>query len=168
MLPLVFVNTQYKIPQSVLVVIYTPQLDVLLIERADRPGFWQSVTGSRNSLDEPLEQTAIREVFEETGFQIVDTQEIDRSKHQVLKQYLSDWNKQNVFKIFSVWRKRFAPGVTENTEHVYGLMVPEKYPPVLAPKEHLNWQWLPYKDAAEKCFSYTNRDAILELPQRKR
>lgn len=58
---------QYKIPQSVLVVIYTPALDVLLIERADAPGFWQSVTGSKDRLDEAWEETATREVMEETG-----------------------------------------------------------------------------------------------------
>ena len=56
-----------KIPESVLVVIYTPALDVLLIERADAPGFWQSVTGSKDAVDEPLASTAMREVAEETG-----------------------------------------------------------------------------------------------------
>ncbi|MBS7405294.1 MAG: dihydroneopterin triphosphate diphosphatase [Oxalobacter sp.] len=158
-------NVTYKIPQSVLVVIYTKELDVLLIERADRPGFWQSVTGSRDSLSEPLEQTAVREVFEETGIRIVTT-EPHPERHEVSFDCLCDWKTENVFEIFSVWRHRFAPGVTENTEHVYGLLVPEKFPVVLAPKEHLNAVWLPYREAAAKCFSYTNRDAILQLPDR--
>ena len=154
----------YKIPQSVLVVIYTKELDVLLIERADRPGFWQSVTGSRDSLSEPLVRTAIREVFEETGIRVVN--KVARpEKHEVSIACLEDWKTENVFEIFCVWRHRFAPGVTENTEHVFSLLVPEKYPVVLAPKEHLNSAWLPYREAAEKCFSYTNRNAILELPQ---
>lgn len=155
----------YKIPQSVLVVIYTKELDVLLIERADRPGFWQSVTGSRDSLSESLAQTAVREVFEETGIRIVET-EPEPGNHEVSINCLEDWKIENVFEIFSVWRHRFAPGVTENTEHVFGLLVPEKFPVVLAPKEHLDSVWLPYREAAEKCFSYTNKDAILQLPQR--
>lgn len=154
----------YKIPESVLVVIYTRELDVLLIERADRPGFWQSVTGSRDSLSEPLKQTAVREVFEETGIKIVESVQ-NRDDHEVSVEYLEDWKIENVFEIFSVWRHRFAPGVTENTEHVFGLQIPEKFPVVLAPREHLNSIWLPYKEAAEKCFSHTNKDAILHLPE---
>lgn len=154
----------YKIPESVLVVIYTRELEVLLIERADRPGFWQSVTGSRDSLSEPLEQTAVREVFEETGIKIVESVQ-NRDDHEVSVEHLQDWKIENVFEIFSVWRHRFAPGVTENTEHVFGLQIPEKFPVVLAPREHLNSIWLPYKEAAEKCFSHTNKDAILRLPE---
>lgn len=154
----------YKIPESVLVVIYTKELDVLLIERADRPGFWQSVTGSRDSLSEPLKQTAVREVFEETGIKIVESVQ-NRDDHEVSVEHLEDWKIENVFEIFSVWRHRFAPGVTENTEHVFGLQIPEKFPIVLAPREHLNSIWLPYKEAAKKCFSHTNKDAILRLPE---
>ncbi len=154
----------YKIPESVLVVIYTRELEVLLIERADRPGFWQSVTGSRDSLSEPLKQTAVREVFEETGIKIVESVQ-NRDDHEVSVEHLEDWKIENVFEIFSVWRHRFAPGVTENTEHVFGLQIPEKFPVVLAPREHLNSIWLPYKEAAEKCFSHTNKDAILRLPE---
>lgn len=141
--------------------------DVLLIERADRPGFWQSVTGSRDSLSEPLEQTAVREVFEETGIKVVQSVQ-SVSDHEVSFDCLEDWKIDNVFEIFSVWRHRFAPGVTENTEHVFGLQVPEKFPVVLAPREHLNSIWLPYREAAEKCFSHTNKDAILCLPEHVR
>ena len=158
-------NTTYKIPQSILAVIYTKELDVLLIERADRPGFWQSVTGSRESLAEALEQTAIREVFEETGITVVDTvTDTNPAKRQVARRYLSDWKIEHDFEIFSVWRHRFAPGVTTNTEHVFGLQVPTRFDIVLDPREHLNWQWLPWKEAAEKCFSWTNREAIEQLP----
>ena len=166
-LPCFVLNVTYKIPQSVLVVIYTKELDVLLIERADRPGFWQSVTGSRDSLSEPLVRTAIREVFEETGIRIVEKMPRPEN-HEVSAACLEDWKIENVFEIFSVWRHRFAPGVTENTEHVFGLQVPEKFPVVLAPREHLDSIWLPYREAAEKCFSYTNRDAILQLPRQLR
>lgn len=159
-------NISYKIPQSILAVIYTKELDVLLIERADHPGFWQSVTGSRDSLAEKLEQTAIREIFEETGIRIVDTvTDPAPTKRQVARRYLADWKIEHDFEIFSVWRHRFAPGVTTNTEHVFGLQVPIRFDVVLEPKEHLNAIWLPWKEAAAKCFSWTNKEAINLLPE---
>ncbi len=158
-------NITYKIPQSILAVIYTKDLDVLLIERADHPGFWQSVTGSRDSLTEKLEQTAIREIFEETGILIVDTvTDFSPEKRQVSRRYLTDWHIEHDFEIFSIWRHRFAPGVTTNTEHVFGLQVPTRFNVILSPKEHLNAIWLPWKEAAQKCFSWTNREAIEQLP----
>jgi dihydroneopterin triphosphate diphosphatase len=141
-----------KIPISTLVVIYTPALDVLLLERADRPGFWQSVTGSQEP-GEALAQTAAREVMEETG--------IDAARFA-----LEDWNLQNVFEIYPVWRARYGPGVTHNTEHVFGLRVPERLAVRLEPREHLAAQWLPWREAAERVFSWTNRKAILALPGR--
>jgi dATP pyrophosphohydrolase len=142
----------FKIPESVLVVIYTPQRDVLLIERADHPGFWQSVTGSRDSPDEPLLQTAQREVMEETGITAPSVQ-------------WRDWGLSNVYEIYPVWRHRYAPGVTHNTEHVFGLCVPERCAVTLNPREHTAWQWLPCHAAAERCFSPSNAEAILLLPQ---
>jgi dihydroneopterin triphosphate diphosphatase len=144
-----------KIPRSVLVVIHTPQLDVLLIERADRPGYWQSVTGSLDTEDEPLAATARREVLEETG---IDVERIGGD--------LRDWQQANVYEIFPTWRHRYAAGVTHNTEHVFGLTVPAGTPVVLAPREHLQFQWLPWRDAAARCFSPSNAQAILQLPQR--
>ena len=142
----------FKIPVSTLVVIYTPQLDVLLLERADHPGFWQSVTGSQDP-GESLAQTAIREVAEETG--------IDATRYD-----LADWNLQNLFEIYPVWRPRYAPGVTHNTEHVFGLRVPGRLPVRVEPREHLAAQWLPWREAAERVFSWSNRKAILTLPER--
>jgi dATP pyrophosphohydrolase len=144
----------YKIPVSTLVVIHTPALEVLLLERADHPGFWQSVTGSQHE-GEQLRDTAIREVGEETG--------IDATRHK-----LEEWNLQNVFEIYPVWRHRFAPGVTHNTEHVFGLEVPGPLPVKVAPREHLAAVWLPWDEAAERVFSWSNRKALLMLPQRKR
>jgi len=143
----------HKIPVSALVVIHTPGLDVLLLERADHPGFWQSVTGSQNE-GEALRDTAIREVGEETG--------IDARAHR-----LEDWNVQNVYEIYPVWRHRYAPGVTHNTEHVFGLEVPEGTPVRVAPREHLAAHWVPWEQAAERVFSWSNRKAILMLPQRR-
>jgi dATP pyrophosphohydrolase len=148
------VPAEWKIPVSTLVVIHTPALEVLLLERADHPGFWQSVTGSQHE-GEALRDTAIREVGEETGF--------DARKYP-----LEAWNLQNVFEIYPVWRHRFAPGVTHNTEHVFGLEVPGKLPVRVAPREHLAAQWLPWDEAAERVFSWSNRKAILMLPERKR
>ncbi len=144
---------RYKIPISVLVVIHTSALDVLLMERAPWPGYWQSVTGSVDREDEPLVETAAREVLEETG--------IDAQRHRLLA-----WDIQNRFEIYELWQSRFAPGVTHNTEHVFGLTIPGPVPVRLASQEHSQYLWLPWKEAAEKCFSWSNRDAILMLPDR--
>jgi dihydroneopterin triphosphate diphosphatase len=145
----------FKIPVSVLVVVHTPALEVLLLERASRPGFWQSVTGSIDREDEPLDATAVREVREETG--------IDAAGFP-----LGRWDVVNTFEIYPQWRHRYGPGVTRNTEHVFSLEVPGRLPVTLAPDEHLAYLWLPWREAAEKCFSWSNRDAILALPQRAR
>lgn len=147
----------YKIPESVLVVIHTADLQVLLIERADRPGFWQSVTGSKDALDEPLVETAVREVFEETGIRI--------GSDRVPQACLRDWQLSNVYEIYPVWRHRYAPGVTRNTEHVFGLQVPRDIAITLAPREHLQHRWLPWREAADLCFSPSNAEAILQLPR---
>jgi dATP pyrophosphohydrolase len=146
-----------KIPQSVLVVIHTPDLQVLLIERADKPGFWQSVTGSKDRLDEPLADTCVREVEEETGIAIGST--------AVPREALRDWGLRNVYEIYPVWRHRYAPGVTHNTEHVFGLTVAAGTPVRLNPREHLRYAWHPWREAADRCFSPSNAEAILQLPR---
>lgn len=143
----------FKIPRSVLVVIHTPALDVLLIERADHPGYWQSVTGSLDRTDESWFEAARREVLEETG--------IDAAVHR-----LSDWHMENVYDIYPEWLWRYAPGVTRNTEHVLGLLVPAHVPVRLSPREHLAHVWLPWREAAERCFSPSNAAAILRLPEK--
>ena len=145
--------TQYKIPESVLVVIHTAALEVLLIERADRVGFWQSVTGSKDSLTESLRFTAVREVAEETGI-------------HAAPDGLLDWQLSNVYEIYPIWRHRYAPGVTRNAEHVFSLEVARTTPIVLAPREHSAWCWMPWQDAATRCFSASNAEAILQLPER--
>jgi dATP pyrophosphohydrolase len=147
----------FKIPESVLVVIYTSALDVLLIERADQPGFWQSVTGSKDAVDEPLVETAVREVFEETGIAIGST--------TLPLNNLRDWRLSNVYDIYPVWQHRYAPGVTRNTEHVFGLQVPRDIAVTLSPREHLRHAWLPWREAADRCFSPSNAEAILQLPR---
>lgn len=141
---------QYKIPVSVLVVIHTTDLQVLLLERADRAGFWQSVTGSLDPHEVSPAQTAQREVFEETG--------LDASLFA-----LRDWQKQNQYEIYAHWRSRYAPGVTHNTEHVFSLCLPAPQPVKLAPREHLQYCWLPWREAADKVFSWSNAEAIREL-----
>jgi dATP pyrophosphohydrolase len=143
----------YKVPVSALVVIYTPSLEVLLLERADHPGFWQSVTGSQDE-GESLAETAAREVREETG--------IDAGAYP-----LTPWKLLNVYEIYPVWRHRYAPGVTHNTEHVFGLRVPAPLPVTIAPREHLASAWLPWQQAAARVFSWSNRSAILKLPERQ-
>lgn len=147
----------FKIPQSVLVVIYTPSLEVLLIKRADVADFWQSVTGSKDDLEETFEQTARREVFEETG--------IECRAGSMLGKHLQDWALENVYEIYPRWRHRYAPGVQFNREHLFGLEVPRGTPVRLSPLEHTAYQWLPYQDAAHICFSPSNAEACLMLPR---
>lgn len=142
----------YKRPVSVLVVIHTPDLQVLLLERASHAGYWQSVTGSQEE-GESLIETAQREIAEETGIVAPEGK-------------LKDWQATNIFEIFAEWRFRYAPGITHNTEHVFSLEVPREQPIRVAPDEHLAYQWCPWREAAEKCFSWTNRDAILMLPEK--
>ena len=142
----------FKIPESVLVVIHTSQLDVLLIERADSPGFWQSVTGSKDALNEAILDTAMREVLEETGIAAKANEFVD-------------WSVSNIYEIYPAWRSRYAPGVTRNTEHVFSLCVPAGASVQLNPREHTDYRWLPNLDAADLCFSPSNAEAILLLPQ---
>jgi len=143
----------FKTPVSVLVVIYTNDLQVLLIERADKAGFWQSVTGSVEDQDASLRDTAIREVFEETG---LDTNQYN----------LTDWRASNVYEIYEHWRYRYAPGITQNTEHLFGLELPYTMPVKLAPDEHVSYEWVDWREAAKRVFSWTNVDALKRLGQR--
>ena len=144
----------YKIPVSALIVVYDQSLHVLLLERADFPAHWQSVTGSQDPGETPYE-TATRELREETA--------IDAAQFGGV----IDWRLANVYEIFAQWRHRYPPGTTHNIEHVFGLRVPESLPVTIAPKEHLSSCWLPWRDAADKCFSWSNREAILRLPSRE-
>jgi len=144
----------FKIPRSVMVVIYTARLHVLMLERAGWPGFWQSVTGSIEHEGEPLIQTAAREVREETGI-------------DALQYRLEDWGIENRFEIFKKHLSRYADGVTHNQEHVFGLKLPGILPVLLEPTEHLRYEWLPWKEAAGRTPSWTNREAILLLPQKR-
>ena len=142
-----------KIPISVLVVIYKSNGEVLLIERADKANFWQSVTGSVDSLDEDLQIAAAREVLEETGINV----------DALPAGSLQDMHHQIDYEIYPQWRHRYAPGVTKNTEHWFSLLVPDGTQVQLAPREHVAYQWLPFTNAASKCFSRSNGEAILQL-----
>jgi dATP pyrophosphohydrolase len=140
----------YKIPVSVLVVIHTADLSVLLLERARNPGYWQSVTGSQDP-GETLEETALRELHEETGIHAMAGQ-------------LRTWHISNRYEIFQEWRHRYAPGITHNTEHVFSIEIAVGTQIRIAPAEHSASRWLPLREAAAACFSWSNRDAILMLP----
>lgn len=139
----------YKTPISALVLIHTPDLQVLIMERADKAGFWQSVTGSVEGNETPY-QAAIREVFEETG---LDARQYD----------LQDWQASNVYEIYPHWRHRYAPGITQNREHLFGLMLPGPLPIKLAPDEHVQYEWVDWREAAKRVFSWTNVDALKRL-----
>ncbi len=144
----------HKIPQSVLVVIHTPALEVLLIQRADVESYWQSVTGAKDTMEESYEATAIREVAEETGIDALAPGHV-----------LIDWQLENVYEIYPSWRWRYAPGVVQNTEHLFSLCVPEGTLVRLSPREHTAWRWLPWREAAEQCSSPSNAEACLMLPR---
>lgn len=161
--PLALAMRPFKIPESVLVVIHTAELEVLLIERADRPGFWQSVTGSKDRIDEPLAEVAAREAAEETGIVVGASGATGVPEHALV-----DWHHTIDYEIYPVWRHRYAPGVVRNTEHWFGLTVPRDIEVTLAPREHTDFIWLPYREAAERCFSRSNAEAVLQLPQRLR
>jgi dATP pyrophosphohydrolase len=135
-------------------VIHTPALEVLLIKRADAEDFWQSVTGAKDQVDERYADTAVREVAEETGIDAL------AAGHR-----LSDWGLENVYDIYPRWRHRYAPGVTRNTEHLFGLQVPAAISVRLDPREHTAWRWLPWREAAEACYSPSNAEACLMLPK---
>lgn len=137
------VRLLFKRPESVLVVIYTVELDVLLICRQSPPGFWQSVTGSLEHRETPR-QAAQRELFEETGI----TQEV--VDHKV----------QRVFPIKAAWKKRYAPGVSENLEHEFSVQLPERCAVTLDPLEHSDYQWLSLVDSIAKVSSRSNRSAL--------
>ncbi|MGV3582049.1 MAG: dihydroneopterin triphosphate diphosphatase [Methylophilus sp.] len=142
----------YKTPISALVLIHTPDLQVLIMERADKPDFWQSVTGSVEGNETPYE-AAIREVKEETG---LNARAYD----------LQDWHTSNVYEIYPHWRYRYAPGVVENTEHLFGLCLPTPMPIQLAPNEHTHYQWVDWREAAQRVFSWTNVDALKRLGEK--
>jgi dATP pyrophosphohydrolase len=139
----------FKTPVSVLVLIHTPDLQVLLLERADKPGFWQSVTGSLE-YGETLREAAVREVREETGL-------------EAERYLLADWHYSNVYEIYPHWRHRYAPEVTHNTEHVFGLELPAPLPITLAPREHVRYEWVDWRFAAPRVFSWTNVEALRKL-----
>jgi dihydroneopterin triphosphate diphosphatase len=143
-------SVRFKIPRSVLVVIYTPQRQTLLLNRADHAGFWQSVTGSLSDPDEPLAQACAREVEEETGWRAAPGD-------------FDDWGIENEYEIFVHWRYRYAPGVTHNRERVFGLCVDTRFEPRLAPREHIGYRWMNWKEAADACFSWSNVQAIRRL-----
>lgn len=139
----------YKTPISALVLIHTPDLQVLIMERADKAGFWQSVTGSVEGDESPY-QAAIREVKEETG--------LDATLYG-----LHDWHASNVYEIYPHWRHRYAPGITHNREHLFALTLPEPLPIKLAPNEHVKYEWVDWREAAKRVFSWTNVDALKRL-----
>jgi dATP pyrophosphohydrolase len=141
----------FKKPVSSLVLIYTEDFKVLLMERADKKAFWQSVTGSLEENETPRE-AAVREVFEETGI----------NTNQYL---LEDWQLSHIYEIYAHWRYRYAPNITHNTEHIFGLKVPTTISVQLSEHEHVQYLWVDWKEAIDKVFSWTNIQAIKKLAE---
>lgn len=135
-----------KLPRSVLVVIHTPAMDVLLLHRQQPFDFWQSVTGSLEP-DETPREAAVREVFEETGLSAPDYAFLD-------------WGLNNRYPIPPKWRHRYAPEVSHNTETVFSLCLPTPLPITLDAAEHHGAEWLAARDAINRIWSWTNRDAV--------
>jgi dATP pyrophosphohydrolase len=142
----------FKTPVSALVLIHTANLQVLIMERADKAGFWQSVTGSLEAGETPR-QAAIREVLEETG--------LDATQYD-----LQDWQASNTYEIYPHWRYRYAPGITTNVEHLFALELPKEIAISLAPEEHVQYEWVDWREAAKRVFSWTNVDAHKRLGER--
>lgn len=159
-----------KIPVSVLVVMVSPAGEFLLIQRADKPGYWQSVTGSLDFPDESPLLAAVRELQEETGFQAtpisVPTVCDSHPKDLLVPGLLRPWPHSLQYEIFEHWRHRYPAGVTQNTEHWFMVCMPDGFLPQLANNEHVGFAWLGARQAAERCFSPNNAQAILELADR--
>ena len=132
-------------------VVAAPAGDILLLERASPPGFWQSVTGSLEAGESPRE-AAVREVFEETGFDAGDG--------------LVDLRSEATFTIAPRWRHRYAPGVNHNREHHFAVVLPSRRPPQLQPSEHIRSRWMGWHEAFGAVTSWTNRTALLALRRR--
>ena len=145
----------YKRPESVLVVVYTATGKVLLLKRADHLDFWQSVTGSLRWDEAEPRAAAARELREETGLS-VDLQQ------------LRDFHRTYRYPIFPQWRHRYAPGVTENTEHVFTLELPGETALTIHSAEHGEYGWFPFAAAVAKATSWTNREVIEELAKARR
>ncbi len=143
---------EFKRPESVLIVVHTPALDCLLLERVEPRGFWQSVTGSLRP-GETAAECAARELEEETG---------------LMPEGLSDAHVQRSFPILPAWRSRYAPGVDSNVEHQWYLEVPEVRAIRLEPAEHVAYLWLPIEAAIERVASWTNREALQLLQASRR
>lgn len=139
-------GTGYRRAESVLVVVHDREGGVLLLERRDRPGFWQSVTGSLEAGESPA-QAARRELFEETG----------------LAGNPRDRKRSRRFEIFPEFRHRFPPGVTRNLEHEFSFDTGGSIDITMNEEEHRRFQWLPWRAAADLTESWTNRDAIESL-----
>ena len=140
-------KSKYWRPESVLVLIYTQEGDVLLLERQNPRAHWQSVTGSLYWQENPA-QAAQRELFEETGLEgtaLIDSQE------------------SNAFSIWEQARQFYEPGVSENLEHLFRLELSSKPCIKINLAEHRQYLWLDKQAAVEKVFSWTNRDAILKF-----
>jgi 8-oxo-dGTP pyrophosphatase MutT (NUDIX family) len=139
--------TEFRRPESVLIVVYTTARECLVLKRVAPADFWQSVTGTLG-WEETAAAAAEREVREETGLDPAG---------------LRDSGRAQTFPILPAWRHRFAPDVKENLEHVWYLEIPERVAVTLNPAEHGAYEWLPLEQAIARVSSWTNREALERL-----
>jgi len=138
--------SNYRIPESALTIVYNQSGQVLVMQRNDDPEFWQSVTGTLEQDESPME-TASREVLEETSI------DITQCAYQLI-----DCQKINAYEIRDRWKHRYPPDTPFNTEHVFAVEVADGQ--VISLTEHSAYLWLDKLSAMQKVWSDTNREAI--------
>jgi dATP pyrophosphohydrolase len=143
--------TAYRRPVSVLVLVYAADGSILLLHRSRPFDFWQSVTGSLQR-DETHAEAALRELAEETGL--------------AGKGELTFTGTSRAFTIDPRWRDRYAPGVTEDVEFEWHCRLPAKSDITIDTLEHSEYRWFPLDRAIEAVWSWTNREALVELRDR--
>ncbi len=156
----------YKRPESVLIIIFTHESQVLLLNRIKPAGYWQSVTGSLE-WNESVESAAFRELQEETGLlldRLIKVSDSRSIKDLNLKSNVLVYHSElNCFPILPAWRTRYDPEIEHNIEHTFSVCFTDVPEISLSRKEHSEYQWLKKADAIQQVASYTNKKSIADI-----